>query len=145
MDLDYHVYIGNYGHLYRKANHKNQIKWKFMWTSTHRGRASELIYFTVFVIFSLKIYFLSMNINVMSHMIYIMLFYKKYCSLYLFPTTHGSSTGVTARSNYVIISIYLPHDPGKIMKRNHKTLKQLIVNKNNSIFFTLVLTLIRER
>lgn len=84
------------------------------------------------------------NINVMSHIIYMMLFYKKYCSLYLFPTTYDSSTGVTARNNYVIISIYLPHDPGKIMKRNHKTLKQLIANYNKSIF-TLVLTLIRER
>lgn len=44
------------------------------------------------------------------------------------PTTHDPSTGVTARSNYVIIFIYLPHDSGKKMKRNHETLKQLIAN-----------------
>lgn len=47
--------------------------------SSHRGRASDLIYLTVFVIFCCwKFTFCQLrNINVMSHTIYIMLFYKK--------------------------------------------------------------------
>lgn len=94
------------------------------------GGAQELIYLTVFVIFSLRIYSsLSRNINGVSHMIDLCcLIQILHCSLCMYPTTHEPSTGVTARSNYVIISIYLPHDPGRKMKRNHETLKQLIAN-----------------
>lgn len=95
-----------------------------------QGGTQELIYLTVFVIFSLRIYSsLSRNINGVSHMIDLCcLIQILHCSLCMYPTTHEPSTGVTARSNYVIISIYLPHDPGRKMKRNHETLKQLIAN-----------------
>lgn len=38
MDLDNHVYSSNNEYSYRKSNHKNPTKWKFMWISTYRGR-----------------------------------------------------------------------------------------------------------
>lgn len=130
MDLDNHVYSSNNEYSYRKSNHKNPTKWKFMWISTNRGRGLGIDILDCFVIFSLRIYSsLSKNINGVLHMIYLCcLIQILHCSLCMYPTTHEPSTGVTARSNYVIISIYLPHDPGRKMKRNHETLKQLIAN-----------------